>query len=410
VGGAWSARWGLGARFGGVAPSLTEAVFLFVLLRVSLSVLAAVASAFFHAPGPCFHNGVLDWPTMPALDRDGLGGALLGVWERWDGCWYLRIATFGYPVGEPGSAFFPLYPALIRGAGPLFGGNLGLAALAVSGVGFVAAMSLLHALVRHDFGASVADRTVLYTAVFPTAFFFFAPFTESVFLALAVGSIYAARTRRFGGAAILGLLAGLTRPQGVLVALPLAWEAVQVARTALETRGDRWRVLLAGLSAVAPVAAFVAFSLAITQATGVSPIDAERSHWGYGVAPPWEVISRAVRWMIDPANAGFRDIQILTGLHLALIAAFLVLLAAGMRFLPVAYILYVAPQLGVLLVGGPVTPLASASRYMLVMFPVFVILARLVGERRRAHEAVVVSSVLGLGLLTTAIVMNLPVG
>jgi hypothetical protein len=59
--------------------------------------------------------------------------------------------------------------------------------------------------------------------------------------------------------------------------------------------------------------------------------------------------------------------------------------------------------------GGPTTPLQSASRFMLAMFPVFVVLGRL-GANPRFHTGWLMASVLGLALLFTAILLNVPVG
>jgi hypothetical protein len=113
--------------------------------------------------------------------------------------------------------------------------------------------------------------------------------------------------------------------------------------------------------------------------------------------------------MLDPANAGFSNIQAMTGFHFVLIAIFVVLLLVGLRRLPLTYSLYVAPQLLVVVTGGPTTPLQSASRYMLAMFPIFVVLG-LLGCNPRFHTSWLVASVLGLGLLFTAILLNAPVG
>ena len=113
--------------------------------------------------------------------------------------------------------------------------------------------------------------------------------------------------------------------------------------------------------------------------------------------------------MLDPANAGFANIQALTGFHLVMIAIFIALLAVGLRKLPVTYSLYVAPQLFLITAGGPATPLESASRFMLVMFPIFVVLG-LFGRRRWFHTSWLVTSILGLGLLLISILQNVPVG
>ena len=389
--------------------SLREALFLFILLRLSLSIYAIAATFLFQVPPPCFHNGVIDWTSMPVLYSDGLEGRLLGVWQRWDACWYLRIAEFGYEVGEPGTAFFPVYPTAIRLLGPLLFGNLALAALVVSGISYIAAMSFLHALVSADVDRETAERSMLYLSVFPTAFFLFAPFTESTFLALALGTLYCMRTGRYGAAVFLAVLVGLTRPQGFLIAIPLAWEVFLLIREHRFGPGHRAVTLTAAAAVLAPLLSFATFIAYAELATGVSTFEAGRDHWAYANAPPWDVLSHAWRWMLDPANAGFADIQALTGFHLILIAGAIGLFLAGLRTLPVTYSLYVAPQLLVILSGGPTTPLQSASRFMLAMFPLFVVLGRL-GARRWFHTSWLVASVLGLGLLCLAILLNIPVG
>ena len=103
--------------------SLREALFLFILLRLGLSIYAIAATFLFQVPPPCFHHGVVDWTSMPVLYGDGLEARLFGVWQRWDACWYLRIAEFGYEAGEPGTAFFPVYPMAIRLLGPFLLGT-----------------------------------------------------------------------------------------------------------------------------------------------------------------------------------------------------------------------------------------------------------------------------------------------
>lgn len=393
----------------GIASSVSVGLGLFLILRISLSLLAAASTVLFPVPPPCFHNGVVDWPTMPALYSNGIGGAFLGVWQRWDACWYLRLATFGYETGEPGAAFFPLYPLAIRIVGPLFGGNLVLAALAISGVSYIAAVALLHHMVKGDFDDATADRTVLYISIFPTAFFFFAPFTESLFLALALAYLVLARSGRFGTATLFGILVGLTRAQGAVVALPVAWEILRVVR-APSAEGRRSLTIASGVAAtLAPLVGFAWFLGYGVDATGLSSLDAERLHWGFGVAPPWDILGHAWQWMLDPANAGFANLQLLVGLHLLLIGAFVALTIVGLRTLPPSYLLYVVPLLVLLVVSSPATPLASSSRYMLVMFPVFVVLARL-GRNRWFDWALTVGSTLGLALLLLANVLNVPVG
>ena len=91
----------------------------------------------------------------------------------------------------------------------------------VSLVAFFVALFLLYRLAELDFGSEVAAATVALIAFCPFAFFFSAIYTESLFLALVVGSIYAARRERWLVAGVVGAFASATRNTGVLVAVPI---------------------------------------------------------------------------------------------------------------------------------------------------------------------------------------------
>ena len=150
-----------------------------------------------------------------------LANAIVSPLARWDSVWYLTIAHSGYAHIRERMAFFPLYPALIHVLGWIVRSRL-LAGVLISLVAFAIALYLLQQLVRLDFGEEVAPTTVLLIAFCPMAFFFSAVYTESLFLALSVGSIYAARRERWALCGVLGLLAALSRNGGIALILPTA--------------------------------------------------------------------------------------------------------------------------------------------------------------------------------------------
>ena len=128
-----------------------------------------------------------------------------------------EIARDGYDQ-TPTAAFFPLYPLLAPGPRRA----RSLVAVAVSTVCFFAALVALHALTRIELGVEAARWTVLALAFSPMAFFFSALYSESLFLALSVGAVLAARCDRWAWAGVLGALAAATRTTGVLVLVALA--------------------------------------------------------------------------------------------------------------------------------------------------------------------------------------------
>jgi Mannosyltransferase (PIG-V) len=156
------------------------------------------------------------------------GDALAASLGRWDSVWYLAIAHDGYPgAGGARTAFFPLYPMLVRAAGAVATPPLVAGAL-VSTACFAVALVLLHRLCALELGRPAARATVVAVAFFPASLFFSAAYAESLYLALSVGCVLAARTGRWGWAGALGALAAATRSAGLVLAVPLValwWSA-----------------------------------------------------------------------------------------------------------------------------------------------------------------------------------------
>jgi hypothetical protein len=319
---------------------------------------------------------------------DPLAG-ILAPWQRYDALWYEHIARSGYDVPDA-TQFFPLFPMLSRGASWLLGGNVVLAGLVVSSIAFVVAMWLLQKLVRRETDSVAAlgiespsttqghirasRLVVLLIALFPTGFFLLAPYTESLFLALTVAAIWFARTGRPWGAGIAGFLASLARAQGVFLVLPLAYEYAR-------QRGlFRWLSRRGGnppgpdvLGSVLPLAGFLLWAQYQRDVIGVQAFDAVKG-WGYQIVPPWDALNAS--WMLirSGGNNSIRgDIE---AFNLVCLLVFAALAIVGARRLPLSYSLYAWPSLALLFARETaVSPLAGASRYVLVIFPCFIVMA-----------------------------------
>ncbi len=122
--------------------------------------------------------------------------------------------------------FYPLFPWLIRLVAYISGNYL-VAGLIVSGIAGISAAILLRRLVQIDHSSSVAMRSVWFFLIFPTAYFFHVGYSESLFLALALGCILAARVERWWLAGLLGAFCCMTRAAGVVLIPTLAVEAAQ---------------------------------------------------------------------------------------------------------------------------------------------------------------------------------------
>jgi Mannosyltransferase (PIG-V) len=345
----------------------------------------------------------------PELTRS-LAEPLLSPLARWDAAWYLRIADSGYGGTDARAAFFPLYPLLVRAIAAPFGASPGallVAAYLVSLAAFLGALVLLHRLVSLELGRPLAQPALLLLAVFPAALFFGAPYSESLFLLLAVGAFYAARTERWAWAGAAAAGAAATRSAGVLLLLPLAmlWWSTRPRRV----RDAAW-LLLAPLG----LAAYAAF-LGLAEGDAWRFLDVQDA-WSRELTVPlfgaWEGFGAAIdgaRQLLsgqteivyfeeaagDPYRIAAINLMLFGALVFALVAC-----AGCLRRLPKAYGVWVAASL-VLPLTFPVKPqpLMSLPRFVAVLFPIFMWLA-LWSEERRATARVAAVSALGLGLFT----------
>src|SRR3954471_12663216 len=191
--------------------------------RVAVLLVAIFAALSFGPASGGLARENADKFDEPALTHS-IAAPLMSPLARWDSVWYLQVADSGYAGSTARAAFFPLYPLLVRAVGTVFGGShaaLLVAAYLVSLAAFLAALVLLYRLTELELGRPLARPAVLLLAVFPAAVYFGAPYSESVFLLLAVGAFYAARTGHWAWAGACAGLASATRSAGLLLVLPL---------------------------------------------------------------------------------------------------------------------------------------------------------------------------------------------
>ncbi len=307
----------------------------------------------------------------------------IDMWARWDSEWYLGIVKNGYQVGgyaigEYSSlAFFPIYPQAVRLLYRLlptaWQGNqaalvLGLIVANLCAVGAVA-MLYWHVRVRFN-DRAMAERSVLFLLVFPTAFFLGCFYTESAFLLIAVAAYHMAWRRRWAAAGILGGLLSATRPVGVLMVLPFLWIQLEDAEFRIKQLVRR-----AGWLALVP-AGFVAYAIYLWRVTGdVGAVLLAQRGWHKEFASPLALFGA-------PPTPYGDIVQVDRALTLAFAAAAVWLLS---RRAWRADGLVVCVMLAAFVFTG--TPI-SASRYLLVAFPVFVWLAQRRSEAvRQAYVA-----------------------
>lgn len=161
--------------------------------------------------------------------QGGLFERLYSILVRTDAPHYLGIAKNWYvTVGDPRFhiVFFPLFPIVVRGMMFLIPDAFA-SSLVVSLVSYMIASVLLYELALLDFDRKGAWRAVILLALLPAGFFFCAPMSESLFLLLSLSCLLLVRKGRFVLAGVFGALAAFTRSPGLLLMVPVAFEAVR---------------------------------------------------------------------------------------------------------------------------------------------------------------------------------------
>ncbi|MGZ3583785.1 MAG: mannosyltransferase family protein [Ktedonobacterales bacterium] len=364
--------------------------------------------------------GALMLLGMRLLGNAASGWGLTHILANWDGDIYRNIASGGYRELWQ-AAFFPLYPLLEHVVALVTGGDTALAGVIIANVASLGAFGLLRVLVERELGRSIARRTLLYMAVFPVSFFLVAAYAESLFLLLSVGAFLALRRERWMAAGLLIALATLTRPVGILLELALLAHYAETRREGLARAlgtmrsgsmpSGAIRSMLMGLwregrtliaPAVLPVAAVAGFCLYLypTFHTLLAPSVAESASWGRHLSWPWDGFAQAGGALLHDAF----PFRLHAALDIGFTLVFLALAVLALRRLPVCYSLVGCATVALALLTPMHTldwaGLGSNVRFMLVMFPLFMLLARWGEERRAAHLAIFGCSVLLLVLLT----------
>jgi hypothetical protein len=372
----------------GLRPCLA----VFLAARIGLSLLSVVAVHLVEPLDP------VDVPGRagPAATQ-GWHNAIDAT-ERQDAVWYLRLADEGWSTDDASAAFFPLYPLTVRVVGWALPGDDLLAALLVSNLAFLGALLALFALTGEAFGDRVARRAIVVAAIFPTSFFFLAPYTESLFLLLSILAFREARHDRWGRVAIFGALAALTRSVGILLVPALLIEAFSAGRGRGRAGGRRAlgaRVAGAAGVAVGPLCWFAWWG--VVHDSWLAPLDAQR-YWGRELQPPWVSLGHALElawsfqsyWLLDVAIVSLA----IAGLALALPA------------LRASESVYGA--LGLLLpLFDPFwdRPLLSAPRFAVVVFPALWGLSG-AGLGRKLPEPLVISLLAAGWAISAALFVN----
>jgi hypothetical protein len=314
---------------------------------------------------------------------------------RWDSGWYVNLAEAGYfwePPTRAGQetnhAFFPLYPGLMRLLVRATGIETSLAGNLVSAAALLAALLLFASWTERHYGEDRVLPAALVLLLFPTSFFFAAVYTEALLLALSLAAVEAFETRRRALGVLAGVLAGLTRVSGLVLAPYLALVAFRASRGAGARPARAFGE--AGLAAASPLAGFGLFCLYFWRRFSDPLLFVKAQHNWSGQAKsildgPSLIWKGVVEDLQQGRILGDAHARSLEGLYLL---AFLVLAAVLFRQRRRAEALYVILTVAIVFTSGT---FESAGRYVLPAFPAFAALAGL-GRRPGLFRSLLVLS------------------
>lgn len=382
---------------------LSDILWLFLGTRLLLLVGTYLSFILFPVPPHVY-------PSTP-IDVVGL----LTSWNHWDAERFVHVAQYGYQDIYD-TPFFPLFPLLIKGIAFLFGNQGYLAiGMVLSNLALLGSLFVLYQLVTDTLSEQVGRRTLLYLCIFPTAFFLFAAYNESLFLLLTSATFLALRRRRWWLAGVLGLLAALTRSAGVMLVLPYLYELWTSRDLTSETEQQRnfFRQAVALLPKALPVFLLPLGTMSYCVFCWLvfgNPLAfaAVQSHWGRVTAFPWMgIINAFIELFYGQPFGSFIEAHLLLDLSATLGA--IILAVVSWRKLRPSYALWISLLIMYMLISPALNQadtLQSNQRFILEMFPAFMVLAELGLQHPRLHHICVLAFPFLQAILVALFVFN----
>ncbi len=313
---------------------------------------------------------------------------------RWDAVWYRSIAVDGYHLvgaqGDVNVGWYPLYPFLLRVTSAMLGTPILWTGIGLSLAALLPALWVVSDLFAEWGGGEAVVPGIAAILLFPTAFYLASVYSESLFFLTTVLAIWGARRRAWLVAAPAGFLAALTRFNGALVALPVAWYAVCAVRE------ERKRAAPA-LALFAALAGAAAYPIYLWSRFGDPLLYVRDRIRGSSVRPMmlWEMGVSVVAQIRGRLSETPNLENLSFAVQLVTAVLFVALVVGLFRRRLFAEGLYAAATILLLFHSGTV---AGLDRYVLALFPCFFVLAEFLRRRYVLAFGYVVAST-GLGVV-----------
>lgn len=315
----------------------------------------------------------------------------INSFAKWDGSYFLEIAKNGYS-NKNYFAFFPLYPFLLGVISKVTNLNIIFVGILINLIYLMGSLIFLKKLILLDYPKKITQEVIIYLLIFPTSFYFLAIYSEGLFLFLSLGAFYFTRLflknqkiRYLILGILFAILASATRLVGVALVIALWVEVFLINKDKVNNK-LKWLTLLmpAGL---------VVYLIFLYNQTG-NPFYFLNSqqNWQRNLTVPTLSIWQSIEGIVNNQVGAIR----LTLLYDLLYTIFGIgIIIRSFRFLRTSYSVY---ALICILLPLFTTSLMSMSRFLIVIFPIFLTLALIKNQTVKVFYIIISVLLLSLNL------------
>lgn len=303
--------------------------------------------------------------------------------KTWDAQHYLFLAEKGYEKGRESNRFFPLYPILIKIFSFVFQSKL-LTAHLLSLALTIGSAILLHKLVKLlSFTSKTYWLSLFLLLSFPTAFFLHLPYSESLFLFICLCYFYAYEKKNNLLQFLTAFLLPLTRPTGILIMLPVLVsvskglrnkKVISIPTFNMPIKIPFTYLYLMTLAPLIGIACYFLFHKIVTGNffTGIIGINSVSTWNAINVLDPGSLIRNLLSTNL--VLHGFQN-SILDRIFfvLFLVISFLIYKKLPKNYFFFSLVLGLVPLLG---------SFTSYMRYILPIFPIYIVMSLLIQETK----------------------------
>lgn len=337
--------------------------------------------------------------------------ALREIFSRWDGRHYIHLVEDGYAGyiedGKPlFLVFFPLYVWVTRALTWIIPHTIA-AGLIVSFLSYAGGCVFIYRLVEKFYTQAAAQKTILYLSIFPFSFFFGGMMTEGIFLLTTAASLYYTAEHKWLKAGIWGMFASMSRMTGLLTAVAIAIEYIEVTKPLRRQYEKRWILqwLLKACCAGIPILGTLTYLLLNYHVTGNAFAFLEhQKHWHQGS----EWLPNTIQLVVGNAFRHFGD-EFAAGIWIPdsiLFFVFLILLLLAFRKKDGHQNFLLGYGFAYLTLTYSLSWLLSGGRYLSASIVFFIFAAVIAEKHKWLDKVIVVSSSMLFGVYLYAFLLG----